>query len=97
MKADRWSHPGRASLPTSIICTCDGAGGCCLVCETERETELGCDDRLDATRPMPAPVRTPEDYAFHARIARRWAAAGLAIWLLIVALLKLFGARSLTP
>lgn len=97
MKADRFSHIGRASLPTMLACTCNGAGARCLVCETERETELGCDVGLDGTRPMPAPMRTPEDYTLHARIVRLWAAGGLAIWLFLVALLKACGARTLTP
>lgn len=99
MKSDRFSHIGRASLPTSLLCTCAGVGAVvrCLVCETERETELGCDVGLDGTRPMPAPMRTPEDYAYHARIVHRIAAVGLVAWLAIAALLRLFGARTLTP
>ncbi len=95
MKPDRWGRQGRASLPTRLICTCDDVGARCLACETESETELGCEIGPDASRPMPAPVRTPEDYAFHARIVRRWSAVGLAIWLFVVALLKMCGARTL--
>jgi len=101
MKADRFSRAGRASLPTTLACTCDGAGGRCLVCETLRETELGCEDRLDATRPMPTPVRTPEDYAYHARVARFIAAGSALGWsgavALLITLLKSCGARTLTP
>ncbi len=97
MKPDRWTRTGRASLPTSLVCTCDGAARDCIACETLRETELGCEVGLDGTRPMPAPVRTPEDDALHARIARLWAAAGLAVWLFLVVLLKACGARTLTP
>lgn len=101
MKADRWSHHGRASLPTTLTCTCGDAGGLCLVCETERETELGCGVGLDGTRPMPAPMRTPEDYAYHTRIARCIAAVSTLGWYglvaLLIALLKSCGARTLTP
>lgn len=91
----------RASLPTTLACICDGAGARCLVCETERETELGCDVGLDGTRPMPAPMRTPEDYAYHARLARFIAAGSALGWYgvvaLLISLLKFCGARTLTP
>lgn len=87
----------RASLPTTIACTCNGAGARCLVCEAERETELGCGVGLDAMRPMPAPVRTPEDHSYHARAGRWLATAGALIWFVLVALLKACGARTLTP
>lgn len=101
MKTDRWARSGRASLPTTLACTCDGAGAQCLVCETLRETEFGCVDGLDATRPMPAPIRTPEDYAYHARLARFIAAGSALSWYgivaLLIALLKSCGARTLTP
>lgn len=85
----------RASLPTTIACTCGGAGARCQLCETLRETELGCDDRLDGDRPMPPPVRTPEDERLHARLGRLLGAAGMLISFVIVALLKWCGARSL--
>lgn len=97
MRADRFSLRGRASLPTSLVCTCDGVGVRCLVCETERETELGCDVGLDGTRPMPAPVRTSEDHSYHARAGRWIACAWALVWLFLVALLKVCGARTLTP
>lgn len=90
----------RASLPTTLACTCADVGAVCQVCETLRETELGCDDRLDASRPMPAPMRTPEDYAYHARAARRVAAISALGWYglvaLLISLLKFCGARTLT-
>lgn len=85
----------RASLPTTIACTCGDAGARCQLCETLRETELGCDDRLDGDRPMPAPVRTPEDERLHARAGRLLGAAGMLVSAIIVTLLKYCGARTL--
>lgn len=101
MKADRFSRHGRASMPTPIVCTCGGAPLRCLVCEILLETELSCNVGLDGTRPMPAPVRTPEDYAYYARLARFIAAGSALRWYGAVALLitplKSCGARTLTP
>lgn len=97
MSADRWSRPGRANLPTTLACTCSEGIRRCMVCETESETELACQVGPDAARPMPAPVRTAEDYAYHARIVRRVAAVGMLVWLVVVTLLRLCGARTLTP